>query len=67
MKVHLRNKAIEKIKNFMKNKYIGEMLGVVILILSVVALTIGPVFIREHAVVIIVLLVLVVMISGAAV
>jgi len=51
----------------MKNKYIGELLGVVILILSVVALTIGPAFIREHAVVIIVLLVLIMMISGAAV
>lgn len=50
----------------MKNKYIGELLGVAILILSVVALTVGPAFIREHAVVIIVLLVLVMVISGAA-
>lgn len=50
----------------MKNKYIGELLGVAILILSVVALTVGPAFIREHAVVVTVLLVLIMVISGAA-
>jgi hypothetical protein len=62
----LRSKAIEIIKKIMKNKYIGELLGVAILILSIVALTIGPAFIREHAGVIIVLLVLIMVVSGAA-
>lgn len=62
----MRSKTIEIIKKIMKNKYIGELLGVAILILSVVVLTIGPAFIREHAVVIIVLLILIMVISGAA-
>jgi hypothetical protein len=62
----LRSQAVEIIKKIVNNKYIGELLCVAILVLCVVALTIGPTFIREHAVVIIVLLVLVMTISGAA-
>jgi glycerol uptake facilitator-like aquaporin len=62
----IREKArTMKIKNILKNKYIGEVLGVAILILSVLALTLGPAFIREHAVIMIVLLIVILVISGA--
>jgi len=56
---------LARVKNFLKNKYIGEVIGLAILILCVMALTIGPAFLQEHALLIIILLLVVIVISGA--
>lgn len=56
---------MDKVKNFLKNRYVGEVFGLALLILCVTALTIGPAFLQEHAMLIIILLLVVLVISGA--
>ncbi len=57
--------CLDKVKNFLKNKYVGEAFGLALLILCVTALTIGPAFLHAHAMLIIILLLVVIVISGA--
>ncbi len=54
-----------RVRHFLKNKYVGEVLGLAVLILCVTALTIGPAFLQEHILLIIILLLVVIVISGA--
>ena len=54
-----------KIFNFFKNKYVGEALGIAILILCVLALTVGTAFLQEHTLVILLVLLVIIVISGA--
>jgi len=54
-----------KIINFFKNKYVGEALGIAILILCVLALTVGTAFLQEHTLLILLVLLVILVISGA--